>query len=402
MKRYIISILLLSLIVLSIGAFYIQSAASGSPQFSLKKQTGSEKEADKVKIHGSYQNGNFIDVVTLTTDGSVYSKEMGLINKTEQLFSDNDGNQDLDKKYRSFMRGKNGMNSFYEDEDHLIFGDIEYHFGQMANDFTFKLSMLEKESETEKNFDMKIPNKEKYSFISIEDIQLIGNKLKILTRNADYDSDNTEVHLYTINLANREVEEDKTVVSTENEAENLFTDLQLLNSTNTRQPSQYAFFYKEISKNIEMEESTYSEPVSTELIMIDLEIGKEIKVDVPDDLQMKPRILPYYDSDLLYFTQSGEKGLQLVTYSYKDGKIVNSIGTGLEHGESGFQFAVKNGKAYILTTPDRIGQKPSSTPSLKIFDIKTGKELYQGVVELKGQDKNKTEGYLMIDWLTIE
>jgi hypothetical protein len=401
MKRYIISILLLSIIVLSIGAFYIQSAASGSPQFSLKKQTGSQKEADQVNIHGSYQNNNFIDNVTITTNGSEYNKEMGLIDKTEKLLSDNDGHKDLDKKYRSFMRGKTGMNSFYEDEDSLIFGDVEYHFGEMTNDFAFNLSMLAKESETEKNFKIDIPNKEKYSFISVEDIQLIGNKLKILTRNADYDSDDTEVHLYTINLADKEVEEDKIVVSTENGKENLFTDLQLLNQTNNRQPSQIAFFFKETSKQFEDEESTYSEPLSAEVIMIDLEIGKEIKVDVPKELQMEPHILPYYDSEFLYFTQPDEKGLKLVTYSHKEGRIVNAIETGLAES-AGFQFAIKNGKAYIVTTPERIGQKPSSAPSLKIFEIKTGNELYQGVVELKGQDKNKTEGYLMIDWLTID
>ncbi|OCA81670.1 hypothetical protein A8F94_22695 [Bacillus sp. FJAT-27225] len=400
MKRYIVSILLLSIIVLSIGAFYIQSAASGSPQFSLKKQTGNQKEAEQVNIHGSYHNDYFIDVVTITENGSVYYKEMGLIDKTEKLFSDNDGHKDLDKKYRSFMRGKTGSNSFYEDGDYLIYGDVDYHFGQMANDFTFTLSMLEKDSETEKSFKVEIPNKEKYSFISIEDIQLIDNKLKILTRNEDYDSDNTEVHLYTINVAAKEIDQDKIVLSTRSEGKNLSTYLQQLNQTNTRQPSKFTFYFKDISKDIEKEEGTYSERINTELVMIDLDKGKGIKVESPKEYQYNANMLPYYDGEMIYFAQPGENGLQLVTYSHKDGRIVNSIETGLAHSEAGFQFAVKNGKAYILTTPDRIGQNPSSVPSLKIFEIKSGKELYQGVVELKNQ--NKTEGYLMIDWLTLE
>src|SRR4051812_32106260 len=168
MKKYRHSILLLFAVFLCIGTFYVKAAVSASPQFILKKQNGNENEAKPVEIHGFYQNDRLSENVIISSTGPLYDSEMSLIGKVGKLFSDTKGNQHLVKEYRSFMRGKTDMNSFFEDGESLVYTNVVYKnttTGMTA--FAFKVSILDKDTKDEKSYQIPIPKGKMHQYVMI-------------------------------------------------------------------------------------------------------------------------------------------------------------------------------------------------------------------------------------------
>ncbi|MDQ7862216.1 hypothetical protein RCO48_18060 [Peribacillus frigoritolerans] len=62
MKRYLCSIIIGMVVILSIGTYYVKfSSASSLPKYTFKTMEGSDKELDPVIINATIQNGsNFL------------------------------------------------------------------------------------------------------------------------------------------------------------------------------------------------------------------------------------------------------------------------------------------------------------------------------------------------------
>lgn len=117
MKRYICSIIIGMVVILSIGTYYVKvaSSASGLPKYNFKTLEGSDKELDPVIIHGSLEVNPIYEPLTIESNQSIYASE-------RSYFENLSGIRDfqierLIKEHRSFMRGRDSINSLYEDDD---------------------------------------------------------------------------------------------------------------------------------------------------------------------------------------------------------------------------------------------------------------------------------------------
>ncbi|MBR8643974.1 hypothetical protein KEH51_02165 [[Brevibacterium] frigoritolerans] len=73
-------------------------------------------------------------------------------------------------------------------------------------DAEFDIGLLEKKDEEETSFQIELPNQGRIMNADVRDVQLVHSKLQVLTMN-DVNSNNEkqtkEVHLYTIDVANK-------------------------------------------------------------------------------------------------------------------------------------------------------------------------------------------------------
>ncbi|MBT2658779.1 hypothetical protein J7E81_26755 [Bacillus sp. ISL-18] len=410
MKRYLKSILLVLAIFLCLGTFYSKSAATSDPEFILKRQSGSEKAANSVAIQGYYQNERVMDNVMISSKGSLYDSSMSLLGKIDKHLLGYGENQQLEKEYRSFMRGKTGMNSFYQDEDFLLYATIIIkHTSQGPEAFKFEISMLEKATKAENSYIIQPSNNNRYLFVSVEDIQKVGNKLKILTRNitADpkgyaIDSERNELHVYTIDMKSKQVVDDQTVL-TSGDDKDFYTNIYMLQETDMTQSNDSAFYYKVTAKRSEEQD----EQVGSELIRVNLKTNQAKKLEIPPELKgnINLNVIPNYDNKMIYFALETKEGIKVATFDPNTEKVVNSLKIKFDQSDLAekFMFNVKNGKAYALTSPEKVGQD-SQPANLTIMDLRTGNQLYKGVITYKNPSgqMSKTDGYVSLDRLMVE
>ncbi|MEH7119474.1 hypothetical protein V7128_18960 [Neobacillus vireti] len=408
MKRYLKLILIILAIFLCLGTFYLKSSATSNPQFVFKKLSGSEKEANSIVIQGYYQNDRLMDNVMISSKDTVYDSSMSLLGKIDKHLLGFGNNQQLEEEYPSFMRGKTGVNSFYQDKDALIYANVIFkHSSVGLQDFRFEVSSLEKDTKAEHSYQIQPLNDKRYLYVSVEDIQRQGNHLKILTRNAaaDHtaeaiDAERQEVHVYTINLDSKKVVDDQTVL-TASDREN--ANFYMLQETDMTQPNDSAFYYKVISKPSE----GGKEQVDSEFIWVNLKTNQVEKVTIPKELQenISLNVTPLYDNKMIYFAKETKKGIKVVSFDPKIEREVNSLNLKDDKGKwaKKFNFTVKNGKVYILTSPEKVGKDPQPA-TVNVLDLRTGNQLYKGVItpENVNNQFSKTDGFISLEKLIVE
>ncbi|MDQ7862215.1 hypothetical protein RCO48_18055 [Peribacillus frigoritolerans] len=68
------------------------------------------------------------------------------------------------------------------------------------------IGLLEKKDEEETSFQIELPNQERIMNTDVRDVQLVHSKLQVLTMNdvnVNNEKETKEVHLYTIDVANK-------------------------------------------------------------------------------------------------------------------------------------------------------------------------------------------------------
>ena len=110
MKKYWKFTATIAVIVLSIGAFYVNSALSAPqlPEFAIKKQSGDAKEIKSLVLEGGYHEGIVMSYTNthlkITSDGSENRNGHSLVDQVRG--QPTPVIKDLQKNYRDFMRGK--------------------------------------------------------------------------------------------------------------------------------------------------------------------------------------------------------------------------------------------------------------------------------------------------------
>ncbi|MBT2757994.1 hypothetical protein J7E71_19165 [Mesobacillus foraminis] len=407
MRRYISLIVMVIAIVLCIGTFYIKSAASAGPEFIIKKQSGDEKEAKSVIVDGTYQKGSLVDNVSISSQGSEYQSDGSIAERIDQLLMNNPGIEQLQKNYREFMRGKNGANSFYEDRDFLLYANTVHQFSSIEGlDFEFQVSILDKQSENETSFKLQVPDSTRYSHIIVEDVQMIGSRVKVVTRNGkashqDSDMNTEELHVYSIDLAHKKVTGEKTVLGVENQNKDVYTDFLKIEETDHTHSSKFVFFQKVTNKHVLKEDGSYSiDMTNKELFMFDLESNKGKTIVLPKGLleSVHMNLLPFYDSNMLYFPLQTKGRLEIASYDIAKEKVVNRVKLDQNNTDTvNLYMKIKDGKVYVL---EKVGQDEQPA-SIVISNLETGKSLYKGVITIKdgGIKMNETDAFVNLSGL---
>ena len=402
MKRYLCSIIIGMVVILSIGTYYVKVASSASslPKYTFKKLEGSDKELDPVVINATLENGsNFYEPLTIESNKTTYASERSYL---ENLT----GRQDhlierLVKEHRSFMRGKDSISSLYEDDDFLAYARVNSKYTKSGNmEAKFDIGLLEKKDEEETSFQIELPNQGRIMNADVRDVQLVHSKLQVLTMN-DVNSNNEkqtkEVHLYTIDVANKKILSDKTLVS------ETFTypdqvDFEMPIDVAPSQPNNVVLI--SLIKGVNHEDGFEEKLKESKLLSYNYETEK-LETVKKGPLSLDMARSGYADGKNLYAVEMKSGKYRIKTFDLSSQSLTDDTELDIAaNKEEQYTAAFKNGRVYFLLNGMNQEGKTNKPAKLLIADIKTGRTLYKGETVIN--KKNSKSFGLYIDDLEIK
>ncbi|WP_375090514.1 hypothetical protein ACDZ29_06775 [Peribacillus sp. RS7] len=402
MKRYLCSIIIGMVVILSIGSYYVKVASSASslPKYTFKTLEGSDKELDPVIINATLQNGsNFYESLTIESNTTTYASERSYL----ENLTGRQGHEieRLVKEHRSFMRGRDSISSLYEDDDFLAYARVNSEYTKSGNmEAEFDIGLLEKKDEEETSFQIELPNQGRIMNADVRDVQLVHSKLQVLTMN-DVNSNNEkqtkEVHLYTIDVANKKVLSDKTLVS------ETFTypdqvDFEMPIDVAPSQPNNMVFI--SLIKGVNHEDGFEEKLKESKLLSYNYETEK-LETVKKESLSLDMARSGYADGKNLYTVEMKSGKYRIKTLDLSSQTLTNDTELDIAaNKEEQYTAAFKNGRVYFLLNGMNQVGKTNKPAKLLIADIKTGKTLYKGETVIN--KKNSKSFELYIDDLEIK
>lgn len=402
MKRYWKLISIVALIVLTIGTFYIQQSMANSsyPQFVIETKSGDESLIKPLEIDASYRNQGTWANLIISSKGSEYREDLSLLNEVFQSYQEPEIKR-LQDEYRHFMRGKPGIASrFYEDDSHLIHVDVTQKVGFNSyepRDFKFEIVALDKSSKDKTTFKLQVPDEHLYHFVDVVDIQLVDDKLLIVTRNGtrvteniEYQDFTTNMHLYTFSITEETILKEETIeidFSEINKEEMQMADMYTIINEDQLGPNQFILFALEMTEERMTEDGMYIyEPVGLQLVSYNVEANESIKLDLPEEYKEGYRPERMKDN-YVYLSKNSDNQLDIIRFNVETNEVetkqtfdlptVSMEATAEFGGIQGGYSTIKNDKVYYISTlkSDKIDA------TVFVGDIETGDILYEGTIE---------------------
>ncbi|MCZ0874344.1 hypothetical protein [Peribacillus sp. AS_2] len=402
MKRYLCSIIIGMVVILSIGTYYVKVASSASslPKYTFKTLEGSDKELVPVIINATLQKGsNFYEPLTIESNTTTYASERSYL----ENLTGRQGHEieRLVKEHRSFMRGKGSISSLYEDDDFLAYARVNSEYTKSGNmDAEFDIGLLEKKDEEETSFQIELPNQGRIMNADVRDVQLVHSKLQVLTMN-DVNSNNEkqtkEVHLYTIDVANKKVLSDKTLVS-ETYTDPNQVDFEMPIDVAPSQPNNMVFI--SVNKGVNHEDGFEEKLKESKLLSYNYE-SEKLETVKKGSLSLDMARSGYADGKNLYAVEMKSGKYRIKTFDLSSQTLRNDTELDIAaNEEEQYTVAFKNGRVYFLLNGMNQEGKSNKPAKLLIADIKTGKTLYKGETVIN--KKNSKSFQLYFDDLEIK
>ncbi|MFD2759994.1 hypothetical protein [Lentibacillus juripiscarius] len=390
MKRYWRLIAIVTVVVLTVGTFYIQSTLSASsyPEVVFEKMSGNEEELEPVVLNGHYSTSSrgMGEGVRVTAEGSNYTGEQSFFERLQRGFY-SQGIKQLQDKYRGFMRGKGGnIASYFETENTLAYAEVINQFiGSSASDMEFDIAVLDKESDETTSFTVPVPNRAMYNHAYIEDVQMVDGNLKVISQMYPKNGRGAK-YVYSFDISKQEINGEEKIAAVENQNENTRVKIRILSSSDIKAAHNCVIYEKTeepIIRDPERNQTSVTEKPANkgekEYVVYNLETGEKKSMKLPEELAGADAIM--YKNATLYLQNEN----QLTLYNVKTEEVGSQ--TELPSQDTAKQreahsvLKIANGTMYVLATP--VGMDQENPQTITIIDTKSGDVLYKGKIMTK-------------------
>jgi hypothetical protein len=403
MKRYWKLAVLVPFIVLCIGTYYVEASGGNDPEYYLKLLGGNEKEASQVSLQANYRN----EELFINSVGSEYRNEQSFWDSLSPNYYVSKELDKLAKENRPFMRGKTDLNAFYEDDQIIGYVNIgsQLRLVKDRSNAPFTVSLYDKKRKGSSSFEVKLPKANIYNFISLHDVQIDGQTMKLVTFNYKKSESSpannmySEVHLYTLDLDKKNIVEDQVIFSEAPLDQNNRVNIMGVYETDLIKQSRYVVFPTIHSKKEKTKESSEAYvPDHRDLFVYDLKSGKQVTVQgepINEFLKGTAELDISHSGDDLFLTSwMDPKGPHFIHYSLAENKVKKDLTIAFndirpDAGKVNIS-RIANNRLYMLVNM-RMGE--STVPTVVIAELDTGGIVYQG--EVSRMD-NKELSNLMI------
>lgn len=397
MQRYWKMIFITSLFIIVIGTFYIQNALAINklPEFNWDKQAGDDNVLEGIILSGGItdEDHSVDEPFTIKNNSTVYNSELSLIERLNNYTYDPEIKK-LQKKYRSFMRGKyESISNYYEDEKILVYADINSTWDSnrfKESDFQLDVEVLYKDKDEKAAFAIDIPNQDNYQYMTIEAVNVTDGKLHVLTNNDlmvhGSDETITEVRLYLLNLAGGKLIDEESIFTHSQEGD--YTEVGILNDNNDLQKNNYIVIEGTDWENMEQrsedeDEDIYEEVVKDrKIVALNLETKEQMPLEVPKEL-LNQEIIPATKEGKIYFLKQNKKGLEIIPYDFVKQKLEKPFEIELfeqRKRDTSEEFKqIKDGKLYYgMNFPV---DEEKRNPIMYVIDLNSQELIYHGTLK---------------------
>lgn len=401
MKRYWKIIVLSAVILCTFSIYYLQSVIAKGDQLELELVTvvDDEELEDSISINGDFYekisvNGNFYSErnrsnFDLTSEGITYDNERGYFERINDVYNQPKFKQ-LVADYRGFMRGKENIESFYEDDTTLVYvGPYSQGFSETNKPFQLDVAILDKASGDKNSFSIDIPKESPYDFMTIAEVQLVGEEIHVFAMR-----DNSEIAIYTIDVNEEKLKGQESINKTSEQS-----NFMILNDYSDIRAKPFLVLEEYETELVELqdEEGYQEERASSALFSYHVETGEIQSIDMPEDWRIAPEDPfvermdeAYYlivEDIFMYFVYFSEEGLVMDKYNLETNEweasgeipLEPSIIDGLSN-----VFPNNNEKISFVSTTKKNG---TQNRELFIVDILTEEIVYQGEIKVTSASK---------------
>lgn len=411
MKRYGKLGIIAGLAVLSIGIYYIQPIFTGEtrPEFSVSAKSGDKTLIEDMTIEGYYYENNLYGIgteVEIANEATTYYSTQPYLNQLQGSVNGNEKMTQLQKKYRSFMRGKEPqLANYFEDDSILAYADITLDsMSAVTEDSKFLIEVLDKKTNDVISFSVDFPKATDYFSMYIEDVQVANNKLIVVTNGYSINSENgqDEQHLYSIDLPNEKIEKDEKIkMDLVDSKDKEIQYVELLNAGNDIHSSKILVYrvtldVPQTETEVYDENEIITQPVFG-LIGVNIETGEQFLIDVSDKLDNKAlgNTIPIENSTL-YFYKKNDTTLSLYSYSLEQRELVELESVELTKEQLAILKAdvilqVKDGIVFFAESSN----VTDKAMQIMAIDSNSGELVFEGTIDEKvNQPSKRDELYL--------
>lgn len=188
MRKYMVTAVLVVFAVITIGTYYVRASQEILPNYKLTTVQGDASLVEGITLYGNYMTKDSVFGIRrayITTNGAEYPDEKL---KISQSLNREPVKTQLDvwiDQHRQFMRGKNILTGFYENQDILAYVNSTVD-KQQSNDPLAKknaklsISVLNKQKDNTQEIRSDIHVDHDVSDIFVQNVQLLGQQLVAL------------------------------------------------------------------------------------------------------------------------------------------------------------------------------------------------------------------------------
>ncbi|MFF3022173.1 hypothetical protein ACFVRR_05845 [Gottfriedia sp. NPDC057948] len=409
MKRYRNLAVIAVVTTISLGTFFTKVAMSESklPKFYLKTENGDSKYVKNLVLSGGYgQDGG--RGLSITSAGSEYRDTNSILSELDSEYYDLKKLNDLKKKERNFMRGKISSSQFYIDKDfawhaEVKGGRLDGTYEHQNNHFKMYIDGLDLQNKDRYKFKIDIPGEENYSYIDVEDVQLIGKDLVVTTyqnktidnnTKSDVNVDQTELVMYRINVNQKKIVDRKVINRSSNDQKtHTHTELQnTISESDQTIPSKFSVYKKaKLRDTVQTNGETTTEEISNEVFVFNLETDKEEPLNLSkEQKEQLKRSNVIIDKDNLYFITNGDKDLSVLKYNLNNNKVEGvPVLASKINGNNLSNYKIIDGKLYAIT--NNVEGPEKSNKEFSIIDLANGQSVFEGKIEVKNSKGNASK-----------
>lgn len=399
MKRYGKLGIIVGLTILSIAIYYIQTIfiEETRPEFKVTAKSGDKTLIENMFIEGYYYENNFYGIGTETEinkKGTIYYPTQSYLSQLQGSVSDNEKMNQLQKDYRSFMRGKEkDLVNFYEDDSILAYAEITLSaVAAVTEDSEFLIEVLDKKTNDVLSFSVKFPKATDYFSIYVEDVQVANNKLMVVTNGYPINSEEgqDEQHLYAIDLPNEKIERDEKIqLDLVDVKDKQIQYVELISAGNDIYSSDYLVYrvtldIPQTGMDVYDDNGMVTQPVFG-LIGVNIETGEQFLIDVSEDIRnpaLGNKIA--MENSNLYFYEINGSTLSIFSYSLEQKEVlevesVELTAEQLKALKTDVVVQVNNGIVFFVES-SKVTDKDMQ---MMAIDSNSGELVFEGAVEEK-------------------
>lgn len=379
-KRYGVTLVFCVIILVSLVIFYsnAETIAEENKTLQLKTLSGDAGEVENLHVKGRVNLNRIPMMVDISSENTTYSElltDRFMMHETIEMpyYAKM---HELQQEYRSFMRGKTLIDSFYEDETQLVYAYIPYDESAFERNFSeLYIDLYDKKSKDTSHVTVSLPEELTVNddYMEVLDVQMVNNQFIILL---DVYKDEKQA-IYHVTIQGGKVVESHLLLENLRENTNINSVKTLINERRMID-SDYILLMKQ-SWHEQSDNSTQK------LYAVDLKSAQVKEVPIPDvALYGEPEL--FYDGKQIFYKLNNE----LWKMDLEDLQT-NVISDELK--VSYFDWMkIMDEKLYVLGT-----KNDNQYYQLIIFDLNQNKEIYRGEVNTKAyKDISFIELYDMV------
>lgn len=413
MKKYWKAIAVLVSIVLSIGIFYVNSAISAEnhPQFAIQTLSGDAQEVKPLVLEGAYSISSSADYIStdikITEQGASYNNRYSFFDRISGIPTEI---KELQEQYRTFMRGKqSSIHQYFEDNEFLAYANVDQKISSLGtNNFKFEISMLNKADDKVNSFTIKVPDEGKLDYVSVEDVQLIEDKMYVVTQNMESNNSdfNDEKHIYEIDIISQKITSHKALLKSTQSNEDFYTSIEIVENSPTA-PKENIILLKTEETMVRETESMRPIDFKQEIMSYNLATQEIESVNVPG-LNLEENRLSFVEGSTVYFTRVENQEMIITSYRLGENQVDQDYRIQLQakvENESlqldPFQvpmISIKEGKIYIVSQE----WDSNSNGDVAVVDMETGEALYSGQIALETSSEVQEKFELYITGIYVK